>query len=370
MNGFKIKQYIKMFFQNIILPFVYKISCRAQVDEKLVLFADAHHDSLPYSMEVVYEKVKEQGYRVEECFTDYKTNSMGRVFRSMIAFMRLYGKAKYVFICDNFLPVASCNKRKETEVIQLWHAGGILKKFAYDTTRDIPSYYKGNVFKNYTLVTVSADVCRGVYVSAMKTDEAYVKATGLSRTDRFYKESYLSLCKDEFYKKYPEAKGKKLALWAPTFRGNAANPELVGYDGAAKLQAQLGDEWYVIIKVHPHIDTIHKISNCDIQTERLLPVIDVLISDYSSVIFDYVLLEKPMVLFVPDLEYYEKNEQLYIDYREIPGRIVTDATQLADSVIDEYNNYSMEKIIMFKQKYMGACDGHATDRILKLLNLV
>lgn len=365
--GFKIKQVVKMFCQNIILPILYFLFSRGKIEEGLVLFADAHHDELPYSMETIYYELKQRDYKVEEHFINYKTSSFVAVLFSMFRFMLAYAKAEYVFICDNFLPVASCNKRKETNVIQLWHAGGILKKFAYDTARDIPTYYKGNVFKNYTLVTVSAPICIPVYVSAMKTNQEYVKATGLSRTDRFYDGTYLAKCREEFFEKYPDAKGKKIALWAPTFRGNAANPDLVGIEEMATLQEKLGDEWYVIIKVHPHIDTIKKVSNCDIQTERLLAITDVLISDYSSVIFDYVLLEKPLVLFVADLAYYKAHDQLYIDFNEMPGAIVEEREKLADCIINEYKNYNMEKIKIFKEKYMGACDGQATERILKRL---
>ncbi len=370
MIGFKIKQLIKMVFQNGILPIIYWMHSRGKINERLVIFADAHHDSIPYSMEEMYQRVKELDVEVVTCCTNYKTHSALQIFGSMRRFMKLYGKAKYVFICDNFLPVSSCKKRQETEVIQLWHAGGILKKFAYDTNRDIPAYYKGNVFKNYTLVTTSADCCRDVYISAMRTPPDKVKGTGLSRTDRFFREDYLEQCRKEFYESYPEAKGKKLALWAPTFRGNAANPELVGLEEVKQLQQELGEEWYVIIKVHPHIDTIKKTSNCDIQTERLLPVIDLLISDYSSVIFDYVLLEKPLVLYVPDLDYYVENQELYIDFDEMPGIIVKEYKELAKNVINEYSHYDMEKMRVFRETYMQACDGHATERILKTISLL
>ncbi len=370
MIGFKIKQIIKMIFQNGILPICYWFHSRGKINEKLVVFADAHHDSIPYSMEDIYEQVKKLDVQIVVCCTNYKTNSALYIFRSMIRFMRIYGKAKYVFICDNYLPVASCNKRKETEVIQLWHAGGVLKKFAYDTERDIPKYYKGHVYKNYTLVTVSAECCREVYISAMRTPPENVKATGLSRTDRYFRDDYIRQCKEEFYEAYPEAMGKKIILWAPTFRGNAANPQMVGLEDMQSLQQELGEDWYVLIKVHPHIDNIEKLSNCEIQTERLLPVIDVLISDYSSVIYDYILLDKPLVLYVPDLQYYVDNRQLYIDFDEMPGMIVKEYSELAKNVTVEYSNYNKEKMKIFRENYMQACDGHATERILKTIGLM
>lgn len=369
MIGFRVKQLVKMASQHIFLPSIYWLYSRRNVNEKLVVFADAHHNSIPYSMEDMYEKMLQLGYQVVSCCTDYNKSSAFTIIYNIFRFMKYYGKAKYVFICDNFLAVSSCSKRKETEVIQLWHAGGVLKKFAYDTERDIPKYYKGNVFKNYTLVTVSAECCREAYISAMRTAPENVKATGLSRTDRFFDDDYIRQCKEEFYKEYPDAKGKKLVLWAPTFRGNAADPKLIGYDEMKELQKELGKDWLVLIKVHPHMD-INKLSNCHIQTERLLPVIDVLISDYSSVIYDYVLLEKPLVLYVPDLQYYIENDELYIDYNEMPGTIVKDFSKLVYHVKSEYYTCDMEKMKMFREKYMQACKGQSTEQILKTLSII
>ena len=81
----------------------------------------------------------------------------------MKSFMKGYAAAGYVYICSYFLPVSSCKKREETKVIQLWHSGGLLKKMGYDTGDDIPKYYKGNVTRNYDLVTVSSEVCIPVW---------------------------------------------------------------------------------------------------------------------------------------------------------------------------------------------------------------
>lgn len=363
---FFIKQYIKMFVQFIILPLVYNIYSKRPVKENLIIFADAHNDKLPYSMEEIYKHLSFSDYQLEEFFIDYQKNSYLKVIIEMIKFMKTYSIAKYVFICDNFLPVASCNKREDTVVIQLWHAGGILKKFGYDTNDDIPKYYKGNVFKNYNIVTVSSKLCVDVYESAMKLQPGVVKPIGLSRTDRFFSKEYKRECFKIFYETYPEAIGKKVILWAPTFRGKASDPYVIGEDYIKSLSEKLGDEWYVITKLHPHIKN-ESIYNCNIDTDKLLIVIDVLISDYSSVIFDYILLEKPLVLFAPDYKQYEMLRGLYISYESIPGRIVTKGEDLSKQVLEEYGSFNCEKMKDFTKRYMGSCDGNSTVRLLKLL---
>ena len=59
---------------------------------------------------------------------------------------------------------------------------------------------------------------------------------------------------ERFFQEHPEARGKKIVLWAPTFRGNAAMPRLEGLSGIRRAAGELGDDWYFILKAHPHID--------------------------------------------------------------------------------------------------------------------
>ena len=150
MLNFKVKQFVKIIMQNIVFPFFYRIGKIAPVDDRLVIFADSHHDDIPYSMEDLYQWFETTDYKVLKLTKDCDGGNYAGGLKFMLRFMLCYAKARYVFLCDNFLPAASCNKREETTVVQMWHAGGMLKKYAYDTPRDIPAYYKGNVFKNYS----------------------------------------------------------------------------------------------------------------------------------------------------------------------------------------------------------------------------
>ncbi len=355
--------------QNMVFPLFYQIGKLRPVDPRLVLVADSHHDEVPYSMEELYRWLEGSDYDVRCMTRDCDRSGYVGGLCFMLRFMLLYARARYVFICDNFLPVASCKKRSETTVVQMWHAGGMLKKYAYDTARDIPSYYKGNVFRNYSLIVTSDPHCNPAYVSGMRADPGIVKGLGLSRTDRFFDERYLKLCEERFYELYPEAVGKKLALWAPTFRGNASVPEIVSMSFLEQLRKELGEEWLVLTKLHPHLRKHMKGEECALPTECLLPVTDVLISDYSSVIYDFLLLERPIVFYAPDLEHYEENDEFYIDYHEMPGPIVTDAQQLAEQIQDVYAHPMKERLHDFRQKYMGACDGHALERLVNQIGL-
>ena len=367
--NFKIKQIVKITMQNIVFPVFYQIGKLRPVDRRLVVFADSHHDEVPYSMEDLHAWFADKDYKVRVMTRDCDSSGYLGGLCFMLKFMLLYARAGYVFICDNFLPAASCKKREGTVVVQMWHAGGMLKKYAYDTPRDIPSYYKGNVFRNYSLVVTSDDRCNSAYISGMRAEPSIVRGLGLSRTDRFFKEEYLESCRRQFLKWNPDAAGKRIVLWAPTFRGNAATPEIVDMAFLERLRAALGEGWLVLTKLHPHLQKHIGEDACPIPTERLLPVTDVLISDYSSVIYDYLLLERPIVFYAPDLDYYVRKDQFYIDYHEMPGPVVTDEAQLAEAVVAAYMHPQTERIRSFRQTYMGACDGHALERLVTYLHL-
>lgn len=374
---FRIRQYMKMLLQNLLLPLVYRFYVRRPVRRGSVIFADAHHEEIPFSMRRMYETVTD-GDENSAAFTDVQVfvrdfgkMGYGEMIRYLFRFMKQYASAEYVFICDYYLPVVSCRKRPETKVIQLWHSCGLMKKIAYDTGEDIPTGYRGNMFGNYTWLTLSAQECVPVHARALRIPESRIRAVGVSRTDYYFDETWNRRCRERFYEAYPQARGKKIALWAPTFRGNAAHPVLRGLEAVKMAAAQRPSDWYFLIKAHPHVDAHGQVSNCTIPTEELLCVADVLITDYSSVLFDYLIYEKPVVLFAPDLEEYEKNRGFYIDYRSLPFPLAEeeDGEKLLDAVKRSAVDYEGYRTALkeWKKRYTGACDGQSTERIIKLI---
>lgn len=384
-----LKQYVKMFAQNCLLPLWYDLYKRKPVIPGLIIFADAHHDSRPENMQLLYEglaqsREEDEKIQIVEMYLDYQKASPVKVLRHMQHFMKLYAQASCVVLCDNFLPSASCRKRKETKVIQLWHACGALKKFGYDTTDDIPKQYHGNVFRNIDLVTVSSAQCVQPFASAMRLPLNCVQPVGVCRTDVYFKNEWREKCIQEFYRNYPQAKGKKIALWAPTFRGNPGEPRIPKLD-LQSLQNCLGDDWMVISRVHPHMNEKYKKTDCLLTTECLFPVIDVLIADYSSLIFEYLLFNKPLVLYVPDLDEYKEKRGFYLDFSRMPGLHVKNEKNLPEAVNKEYLAYQQEKIYNRPQKtgsdahkhhkkreqfvelYMNSCDGHSTERVINYI---
>lgn len=367
-----IKDTVKMLLQTCILPVAYGIArLRHRGEKTLYVFADAHHTSLPFSLEAMYHQVELLGIRPVCHFYDYTHEGALKSLRHAISFMDILAQAKYVFICDTFLPVSSGKKPKGTRIIQLCHFSGPFKKIGYATTDDVPSYYKGNVFRNYDLVSVSAEEYVPYLTQAMRQPEGVVKALGVSRSDVFFNPQWVSRCREEFYRQYPNAKGKKILLWSPTFRGKAAAPNALDNETVLSLQEKLGEDWLVLIKHHPHDDAVatdprHR-SNCSIPTERLLPVTDLFITDYSTTVLDYLAFGKPFILYAPDLEEYERTRGFFIDYRSITENMTTQADDLEALVKTVYEQWAAgdrQDISRCKARFASACDGKATQRIL------
>lgn len=363
---FIMKQFVKMGVQNLFLPVVYRFYKRKYVNKNCIVFADAHHEEMPFSMRYLYQAVKKSGMHVVMQFSDYGKGSSLDNLKSMMQFMRVYANAGYVVLCDNFLPAASCKKRPETKVLQLWHGCGALKKFGYDTPEDIPPYYKGNVLRNCDCVTVSAPWCAPHFASAMGLPQERVMPFGVSRTDVYYRPEFLKTVRTRFKNEYPQAIGKKVLLWAPTFRGNAAHAYVCGREAIDRLAQQLGEEWCVIKSVHPHMQKVSPTGN-HLTAEELLTVTDLLITDYSSILFDYLIFQKPLVRFVPDYEEYCKKRGFYIDYESLPGAMVKSEEDLYAAVIKEAEEYDKKALQETFEKYMSTCDGHATERIVNWL---
>ena len=100
-----------------------------------------------------------------------------------------------------------------------------------------------------------------------------------------------------------------------------------------------------------------------LSTELLFPSADVVIADYSSLIYEYLLFGKPLILYVPDLEEYESRRGFYQEFDEIPGILVQQEEELADTV--RKCTGEAGGTAQFLKRYMSACDGHATERILR-----
>ena len=133
----------------------------------------------------------------------------------------------------------------------------------------------------------------------------------------------------------------------------------------------LGEEYVIIFKFHPLLlkttlsDDSRVINMNHENTHDLFAVCDVLISDFSSIIFDYSLLNKPMCFFVPDLDEYIETLGCFVDYRRVmPGAICYNETQ----VIAALQGNKKYDIKAFRDMFFKYQDGHNTQRIVMFID--
>ena len=264
--------------------------------------------------------------------------------------------------------------RPEQRVIQLWHACGAFKKFGQrGTNMSLPEDRATHA--QYNLVCVSGENLRSIYADAFDVNYNKVKALGCPRTDDYFNKRLINKTKRKIYFRHPSLIGKSVIVYAPTFRDvgcdrSEFHPEL-DFD---RLSKDLLPNQIILICPHPVMknDILpKKYKNIrvmrDFSTNDYMLISDMLITDYSSVIFEYALLRKPIAFFCYDLPTYDRG--FYLNYPEdLPGDIYTNQDELTDYLTHPEKHILTDKMNSFVEKYMSACDGHSCERIAALIN--
>ena len=380
----KLRRIRKHYRYKVYFPKVYSSYCTESVQENKVLFLEMRFTKLSNSFELIYKALEESGEYDLKCSYVQFNFIRGREFTQRVnEMLKELATAKYVFVDDASLILSSIPLRKETVAINLWHACGAFKKFGRSTAElkfgsSAATLDKYPNYGNLTHVTVSSPEVIWAYEEAMHLPKGIVKATGVSRTDQFYDKKFVESRKQKLYEIMPEAKDKKVILYAPTFRGHvatASSPDRIDFE---RFCRELGYEYVIVCKHHPFVknppiipeELQHFARDLTkyLSIEDLLCCADICISDYSSLVFEYSLFEKPMIFYAYDYDNYCDWRGFYYDYSEFtPGPVVQTEDELLNSIKNIDTQFDKQKVIDFKEKFMGSCDGHATERIIALM---
>ena len=319
----------KTLLQSTLLPLCYDSARRHPLDKKLILFADSNGDTIPEPMESLKAELSRRGYKCEDWCCDLSKAGIAGGLRFMCRFMKRYAVAGGVVVCNFFVPLHACKKRRGTRTVQIWHSCGAYKKFGYSTPNDVSPHFKGSVSKNFDIVTVSSPACIPPFEEAFRLKKGVARALGVPRTDVFFEEGYEQRCREKLYGYYPGLRGRKLILYLPTFRGDASHAYSVGVGEIESLRDKLGEDCVLAVREHPRVKN-GRTELKELSTNELLVCADMLITDYSSAVFEYALLMRPMLLWCPDLgDYLSENSHVLL--HEIkPGlaRLLTRSLEL------------------------------------------
>ena len=363
---------------NKFLQAAYQRYLKLPVVENRVTFLSDSRVDFTGNFEFIHRELEARGgYEIKSLLKP--SIQAKRTIREQLDMVYYLATSKYILLDDYYPQIYKYTMRPEIEVIQLWHATGAFKTFGFSRLgkKGGPSVRSKN-HRNYTKAIVSSSQIKRHYAEAFGISENRVIATGVPRTDIFFDEAYKQAKMEELYAKYPLLKEKKVIMFAPTFRGSGQKTAHYPFHefNIPKLYETLGDEYVIIMKLHPFIKDVpiwgDKYSDfiVDLSHEReindLLFVSDLLITDYSSVCFEYALLNRPMIFFAYDLEEYISSRDFYYPYEAfVPGPIARTSDDLIDIIQNEKFEY--KKLEEFRIKFFDHLDGKSTQRVVDQL---
>gem|GEM_PF-1994164 len=305
--------------------------------------------------------------------------------RFVIRDTRVYKKtlleSKYLITSHTFQDYFS--KKPDQIYINTWH-GTALKSLGYDIIGETSSVR--NVVRNFMMsdyIISPNDHMTHIFTNGYKLRGAYqgtILEGGYPRNDLVITTDKTVVAEKLKYFSVKFDRKKPTILYAPTYRGSdVANPmnqmpeikELV-----TRLQRKYGVTHNVLLKVHPFTfqsaskdDILQKFLIPDyIDTNEILSIVDLLISDFSSIFFDYLITDKPIIFYIPDKDEYMKNRGVYVDFDDLPGLQAINYSQLErgiDLIISERKTKQIKKYVDMKNKYLTYDDGKTTERYVR-----
>lgn len=375
--------YIKRKYIKKVLPEEYNKYRLLPIENKMVFMQP--RKGLNPSCKYMYNYIKNAGDYEPILFELNRDNvPITLYYKNAVSWIRALATAKACFVHESNDLLGYVDIRKETKIVQLWHGCGVLKKIGLSTVgktsfKSSKMYDEFPEYNKYDIVSIASPELTWVFQEFMGIDkkENIIQPIGVSRTDEFFDKDYISNCYNKIHKIVPASKNKKIILYAPTYRGVGQNRIAPDELDIEKFAESLGDEYILIIKQHqtaknlPEIPEIYRdkfaydmTRGKGMNINELMTVSDICISDYSSLVFEFALFERPIIFFAYDLEDYIDDRGLYYNFDEItPGPICRTTEEMVDYIENIDEKYNKQEVIDFKNKFMSSCDGKSTERI-------
>lgn len=362
---------------------VYLISTAMRVfpvDEKKVVFITVkgkrYGDNPMYISDELLKKRSDYNiiWLLNKCVDVELPKGVRRVNRSFLT--NLYELTTAKVWVDSNAKEYGIRKRKSQLYIQTWHGSYGLKKIGLDLGNRVLKIEKNDLLYNSSIEDIMVS-------NSDRETEIYRKAFGYQgkviqhgspRNDLFKRDrKIIKKCIMEAF----NIVNKRIALYAPTQRNhrNGFQVGLMDIDLDTmrnSLQASFGGDWVVLVRLHPqniedakkliYTDRIINATNYSIMQE-LLVAADVLITDYSSCMFDFITVPKPCFIYAPDLEEYERDRGNYYRMEELPFPLARNNEELAENI----RSFDMEeytKKVYDLHERVGLCEtGHASEAV-------
>ena len=275
--------------------------------------------------------------------------------------------ANVIFLNNNFNLLRYLKFSKETKLVQLWHGDGGWKKWGFAIDPAAPKI-------PYDYAICNCESVRPFWASGFGLPMEQVLPLGSPRLDALVAPYDRATLREKFDAQYPQCRGKKLILYAPTFRDDPGeNRALLSHFDFDAFSARFGREAALLLRLHPKMHGAYRLDGAGAvdltdapDPANIMRVIDLLVTDYCSLCFDAVALGIPVVIYVFDeARYMARDRGFYKPLRELPpGPIANDFSSLLDLLAapDEY----AEQRAAFAAFHLGDVDGKACERIIAL----
>ena len=323
--------------------------------------------------------------------SNYSFEHLGLSNRNIITFDRLnminyirsmyhLATARVVFVDNYFAFLSVMDFKPNVECVQLWHAAGAVKKFGmedptFDSRSTAAQKRFVNVYKRFNKVVVGSDEMIPIFKAAFNLkDEQFLK-TGIPRTDFFFDVDAMDAAKRAVLSEFPTIKDKKVILYAPTFRRDQLNGQAIQLD-IDKITATLGSEYLLLIRMHPAvkigIGNSYTAGVIDVSgypdVHHLLVVTDYLISDYSSLPYEFALLNRPQIFYPYDLVEYEKESGFWHAYEDVvPGPVVHSTDELIELICKD--DFDMKRVRDFSDRWNRYSTGQSAQELVRDLKI-
>lgn len=358
-----------MGLQKLILNFVLTIEAFflqiLKIKNNRITFISLESDVLTSDSKLIYDMLDKKKYDIQLCLIKYHKNLSGQFLYFLNCMKQLYYvyTSKLIIISNNNY-VVSHFKRDGVKVLQLWHACGAIKKFGNSIQREY-------TVSGYDYVISTSDFWKDAYGEAFDVELDNVINTGMPRNDELFNKDKVLKYKENLLEKYPSLKNKKIILYAPTFRGNVYKGfRNVEFD-ALKVIHNLGEDYVLLYKFHPLLGNIEldkhpRIINMNHEdTHQLFCLSDYLISDYSSIVFDYMILQKPILFYIPDYEEYMEDIGVFLEIEDLKCPICKNESDVINTILNKFSDHS--SLDYLKNVFFDYQDGNSTQRIVDFI---
>lgn len=361
--------------RNLLFIIFYYFFTLLPLNNSKIFFTSESRSKISGNLVYIYEELLTRSLSLDVVF-DFRDKKTTKP--STLKFIRLAyhcATSKFIIIDDFYAKLYKLRIRKKANFMQVWHAVGAFKQFGYARV-GLPDGYQKNAYnhKNYSQVIVNSRNIVDIYAKSFGVSTDKILPLGVARTDFFFNTSLMKRAETNFYNSYPQLQNKKIIMFAPTFRGGGQMKAFYPMEwiDLATIYHHIKNTNYIFaFKFHPYVKEKVDIPPhmtdyfIDLSEYReindLLVVSQVLITDYSSTIFEYALLGRKLLFFAPDLAEYDMNRSFYFDYRTfVPGNIHQKIGSLIKDAIDE--NFSSELINEFSNKFFDYKDGKSSKR--------